>query len=533
MRHLAVAACVLLLMTLVLPSQAAALTVTRTWGVGVEPFGVTIDPRDGTVYVAISDHNNISGSDYMWAIDPTDPCPYCGPGFPRFPMPRTQVMSVLDLGLDRLFVSMPSGLAVVDPHTHAVLATVPLASGIGLALDASSHHVFVAMGSAGVAIVDGSSGAVLATRTVASANDVWWHVASDPQRHLLFVTNGNFTGSPSLVVLNDSDLSLVANIPLPAQPRLALAVDPGRGLVYVGGFASASSSFGRIYGIDESTFQTVKTVDVSAIGSPFSFTLAPDASSLYVSAITQFAGALVTIDVGTFTVADDLPLAFQPGQSALGPDGHLYVSEFDKSALAQLSFDSAPSVGVVLSSTSPRTTDVLTATATGTDPDGDALTFTYTWTVNGVVRRTTTTASNTDSLDLSVAGNGDKGDVIGVSVTAFDGTLSSPAASATATVGNSAPTVTVTLNTTAPRSKDTLVATATGIDPDGDALTYTYTWSVSRKVKLVVTTTSPTSSFDLHTNDVGNGDNVTVTVTASDGALSSTPSTASATVGKN
>ena len=518
MRHLAVAVCVLLLLTFVLPAQATALTVTRTWGVGIEPFGVTIDPRDGTVYVATSDHKNWYGTDYMWAIDPADPCPYCGPGFPRFPMPRIQVMSVLDLGLDRLFVTMPSGLAVVDPHTHTVLTTVALASGIGLALDASSHHLFVAMGSAGAAIVDGSSGAVLATRPVAATNDVWWHVASDPERHLLFVANGNFTGSSSLVVLNDSDLSLVANIPLPAEPRLALSVDAGRGLVYVGGYASASSSFGSVYAVDETSMQIVRAVDISADGSPFSSTLAPDASTLYVSAITnQYAGALDTIDLRTFTVASRLPLSFQPGQSALGPDGHLYVAEYNKNALAQLTFDSAPSVSVALSSRSPRTNDVLTATASGSDPDGDALTFTYTWSVNGVVRRTATTAASTDSLDLSFAGNGDKGDVVAVSVVASDGTLASAPASASATVANSAPTVSVSLSATAPTKKSVVTATAAASDADGDALTFTYTWTLGVTTVRTTTTASASDAFDLGTVEVENGTVLSVSVTASDG----------------
>ena len=47
------------------------------------------------------------------------------------------------------------------------------------------------------------------------------------------------------------------------------------------------------------------------------------------------------------------------------------------------------------------------------DPDGDTLAYSYAWTKNG-----SPVGSNSKTLDLSTAGNGDKGDVIAVSVTA-------------------------------------------------------------------------------------------------------------------
>jgi hypothetical protein len=96
--------------------------------------------------------------------------------------------------------------------------------------------------------------------------------------------------------------------------------------------------------------------------------------------------------------------------------------------------NTGPSAAVSLSSSSPKTNDVLTATAVGSDVDGDALTYTYAWSVNGVVRRTATTASPTDGFDLKIKGNGDKRDVVTVSVTASDGAVSSAAATASATV---------------------------------------------------------------------------------------------------
>ncbi len=96
--------------------------------------------------------------------------------------------------------------------------------------------------------------------------------------------------------------------------------------------------------------------------------------------------------------------------------------------------NSAPTATVSLSSSSPTTNQTLTATATRSDADGDTVTLTYLWTVNGSPVRTTVTTALTDALDLSVAGNGDPGQTIVVTVTPNDGTANGTGVSATATV---------------------------------------------------------------------------------------------------
>jgi len=96
--------------------------------------------------------------------------------------------------------------------------------------------------------------------------------------------------------------------------------------------------------------------------------------------------------------------------------------------------DSAPVASVALSPSSPTTQTVLVATATASDADGDALTFTYVWKVNGVVRRTTVTTALTDSFDLGRPGNGNKGDVVTVELTASDGALTSATGTASTTI---------------------------------------------------------------------------------------------------
>ncbi len=83
--------------------------------------------------------------------------------------------------------------------------------------------------------------------------------------------------------------------------------------------------------------------------------------------------------------------------------------------------NTAPSVSVSLDSHGPGTSATLQATVVSNDVDSDAVTFTYVWTVNGTLKRTTNSSASSDSLDLSVAGNGDPGDAIVVTVTPNDG----------------------------------------------------------------------------------------------------------------
>jgi hypothetical protein len=98
--------------------------------------------------------------------------------------------------------------------------------------------------------------------------------------------------------------------------------------------------------------------------------------------------------------------------------------------------NSAPTVAISLNTTTPNTKTVLVATVVGQDADSDGLTYVYTWRLDGVVKRAVTTTSTTDRYDLSVRGNGDKGDVVTVTATATDGSLTSPSATISATIGN-------------------------------------------------------------------------------------------------
>ena len=112
-------------------------------------------------------------------------------------------------------------------------------------------------------------------------------------------------------------------------------------------------------------------------------------------------------------------------------DGRIYELSIDSSG------NTPPVVDTVrIDQTTPRTNDVLTATITAHDADNDPLVYRYTWRKNGVQIPGQTNAT----LDLSVPGNGDKGDIISLRVVAFDGVVESAArTSAQRTIVDSVP----------------------------------------------------------------------------------------------
>ena len=184
-----------------------------------------------------------------------------------------------------------------------------------------------------------------------------------------------------------------------------------------------------------------------------------------------------------------------------------------KSALQTLALQAQPSAGTVtLSSTNPKTNDTVTATPSGFySLDHTALTYTYSWTVNGKA----ITGATGSTLNLSTAGNGDRGDTISVAVSAKEAGngLTSAAANASVTVANTAPAGgSVALVPSALKAGDTVAATLSGFsDIDGDTLTPQYTWYLNGNVVSGATG----ATFPL-TTAVG-GDTVKVEVREADG----------------
>ncbi len=220
----------------------------------------------------------------------------------------------------------------------------------------------------------------------------------------------------------------------------------------------------------------------------------------------------------------------QPGNGDLGDRIDVDVRAVDSSGAASpaarggqdvTGTNATPVEGTVtVAPQSPRTNQTLTASPAGfTEPDGEPLTYNYRWLRNGTPIAGATSAT----LDLSQAGNGDRGDAVRVEVFATDpGGRASDPVTDTVTVANTPPVAgTVAVKPSAPSSDDIVSATPTGFaDADGDAVTYTYQWF--RNGTAIGGATART----LDLSEPGNGDvgdNLEVEVSALDGNGGSSP----------
>src|SRR5678816_1682930 len=140
MRQLGAALGLALVLNAALPGAADAASIERTFFVGNEPFGVTIDPSDGRVYVSNSDRGS-NNPGFISVIDSAfPPCPPYPCGLPPIALASPPTMSVLDQGLRRLFVTTANRtLTFVDLATQSVVKTIPNAGGLGVAVDEATH----------------------------------------------------------------------------------------------------------------------------------------------------------------------------------------------------------------------------------------------------------------------------------------------------------------------------------------------------------------------------------------------------------
>lgn len=143
-----------------------------------------------------------------------------------------------------------------------------------------------------------------------------------------------------------------------------------------------------------------------------------------------------------------------------------------------------------------------------TDPDGDDVRLDFRWSRNGKEVQSGTRGS-LYLVDLA------KGDRIEVEVTATDGLNESQPVIARASTGNRAPVLSAVMLEPFGdvRAGQTVTASPIANDADNDALTYRYEWTVNGKKKG--------SDRTFETRGLRRGDNVQVTVVASDGSAES------------
>ena len=177
--------------------------------------------------------------------------------------------------------------------------------------------------------------------------------------------------------------------------------------------------------------------------------------------------------------------------------------------------NAAPSAsGVTIAPSSPGSGDTLSCSYTFSDPDGDSDRSGIAWTVDGL----------SAGSGASLSGVFSTGDVVVCTVTPSDGTDTGPPASATATIGNTAPSVSGVRITPDPATTlDTLTCGYTFSDADGDPDRSTLAWTVGG--------VAAGSGASLAAGTAHKGELVACTVTPWDGASTGTPVAGTLTIG--
>jgi hypothetical protein len=496
-------------LALAMTQSANADGVDRTYQLVAQAGTIAIDPIDGRVYVATSG----ASMGFLTVIEPTS-----GQTTVHVTSGTANVLA-LDSVHRRLYVANYSyTVDVFDLTTMAIVATLPVYA-VGLAVDSNTQRVY-AVGGSGLTVIDGTTNTVIASRP-GLAGENWSAVAVDSSLHRVYVTNSfNWPPDdvfPSLIALDDRDLSIISELLLPVTPRWGLAVDEQRHRVYVagGGVSATNGYLPQLVSYDGASLARLASADMPALGDPAA--IAVGADKIYV---TSFFNGYTVFDAETLAVTQSVStVPLRPFWPALDAQGRLYLGIVSDNgapdAVVRVSpGNHAPQVTASFSPSAPTTNNVLSFDTVALDgdfgdlPDGqrDPVTLVYEWELNGVP-----TSQTGSTVDLSRPGAGDRGDTISARVTATDPEGLTAQATASVLIANAPPTVTVTLSSATPGTNDTLTATTTASDADGDPVTLTYEWLRNGTPIPGATTTS----LDLATQG-DQGDVIFVRVTAID-----------------
>jgi DNA-binding beta-propeller fold protein YncE len=521
MRRLGAALGLAFALALALPQGIAADSIAHTWQVGEEPFGIAVDPTDGRIFVASSKYGGSASQGSITIVNPSSN------------QTQTLVTSgpadfvAVDAVHRRLYSSNGDhSLQVFDLDTLSLIARLPV-GGLGLAVDVATQRIYVAdrtSAASFLTVVDGTTNTVIQT-SVAPGSEEWFGLALDPGLHRIYVTNTYASTSsvpridPSLVVLDDRTLSLIADVSFPLVTRFAIAIDEARHRLYLGSYdPTGQFANSMFYALDGASLQVLKTAAIP--GFPNGIAVAPAVNRVYVTSPCYGCGGYRALDDQTYEVVSTASTSpYEPALPLVHPDGRLYFGALNRSGFDQLMsvrVGNAPPVIVsaALNPQSPTTNDHLQFVVNASDGDlppmtgaPGTVTYAYEWSRNGVA---IAGASGVD-LDLSQPGAGDRGDTITARATVTDAEGLTATATAYVVVVNAAPVVSVVLDKASPRTNDVLQANASAADADGDPVTITYEWSRNG----VVISGATTRSLDLATYG-DHGDVITVRVSAAD-----------------
>jgi YVTN family beta-propeller protein len=273
--------------------DTATNTVTATVPVGLQPYGVGINPTGTKVYVANSGEITSGGDHTVSVIDTSSNTVTTTVEVGNYP----RGVAVNPDGT-KVYVTCEDEVDIIDTATNIVTATIPVYGPAGITVTPDGTKVYVAnWGGNDVSVIDTATNIVTATVPVGSNP---FAVVVNPDGTKAYVTN---YASNSVSVIDTSTNTVAATVPVGSYVR-GVAVNPEGTKVYVANWIG----YDALSVIDTATNTVIDNVPVGS--APWGVSVNPEGTKVYVTNL--WSANVAVIDTATNTVTDTVDVGSFP-----------------------------------------------------------------------------------------------------------------------------------------------------------------------------------------------------------------------------
>ena len=297
--------------------HAFADSVVATIPVGVDPFGIGINPNTDTIYVL----NQGFSKGVPWSMSVIDGATDKVVQTVSFPTSVTGI-SVNPL-TNKIYVIVGTTLEVIDGATNSIMGSVQLDNPFTVAVNPNTNKIYVTSDMTDtVYVIDGSTNSVVASIPLGDSsgmNTPPLEISVNPNANIIYVTHNSGTSGNTISVINGSANNLVTTITVGNGP-FGVAANPNINRIYV-----ANSGDNTLSVIDGSTNTVVNTTSVG--GGPTGVGVNPNTNKIYVANQNSGSNDVSVIDGSTNKVIATIQVGNEPSGVGVNPDTNkIYIS---------------------------------------------------------------------------------------------------------------------------------------------------------------------------------------------------------------